>query len=501
METMKSLVLSGLAIIVIVCSLLFYLNQKGEPAVLEDSNASTFNNPIYQLQGIPDPYVYLHTDGYYYMTGTTTTNSVELIRSASLTDMTNGVRKTIWTPSEVNLSRNVWAPEMHFINNKWYVYFTASDGEYKNQRMLVLENSSPDPLEDTWVYKGQVVGTSTQYGSIDGNIFENNGTMYFMWTDMEYGNKIYVASMSDPWTLSSEGVMISKAEHSWEFVNGNTNEGTAVLKRNGRIFVTYSANDCSVDDYAVGLLTALDTSDLLDPASWTKSSEPVFVRNDEENVFGPGHNSFTTSYDGTEDWIVYHGNSNANEGCNNTRMARAQKFEWNSDGTPQFGKPVTYGIQMPSGGEGSNALVANASFEKDGKPSSSIALWHSSGQNPEAAFTEEGGRSGRFRAVHQMKDAYEVRTEQVVNHLPNGRYTLKAWVQSSGGQKTANMSISGFNREGKTMEVSINKTPKGKWEQIIIEDILVTSNEIKIEFYSDADSGQFIRFDDIELVK
>jgi GH43 family beta-xylosidase len=128
------------------------------------------------------------------------------------------------------------------------------------------------------------------------------------------------------------------------------NEGAEALYRNGRTMIVYSASACWGPDYKLGLLT-LTGSDPLNRAHWTKSPNPVFQRNDGNGVYAPGHNGFFKSPDGTEDWIVYHANDSSSGGCDMNRSTRAQKFTWNSDGTPNFGTPVRLGTQLaaPSG--------------------------------------------------------------------------------------------------------------------------------------------------------
>lgn len=120
------------------------------------------------------------------------------------------------------------------------------------------------------------------------------------------------------------------------------NEGAAVLKRNGRIFMTYSAS-ATDENYCMGLLTADEHSDLLDPASWMKSSEPIFTTSFENRQFGPGHNSFTVTEDGRHDLLVFHArNYTEIEGdplYDPNRHTRVQLIHWNEDGTPHFGIP------------------------------------------------------------------------------------------------------------------------------------------------------------------
>ena len=84
------------------------------------------------------------------------------------------------------------------------------------------------------------------------------------------------------------------------------------------------------------------------PSSWIKSPNPVFQRSNANGVYGPGHNGFFKSPDGTEDWMVYHANSSASGGCDMNRTTRAQKFTWNADGTPNFGIPVSLSTTQTS---------------------------------------------------------------------------------------------------------------------------------------------------------
>jgi GH43 family beta-xylosidase len=116
-----------------------------------------------------------------------------------------------------------------------------------------------------------------------------------------------------------------------------------VLVRNGRVWLTYSAAGPGAD-YGLGLLSADEKSDLLAPASWTKSPTPVFTTNEANGVFGPGHNSFTTASDGRTDLLVYHARSHRDlQGDplhDPNRHTRIQPFLWRADGSPDFGVPV-----------------------------------------------------------------------------------------------------------------------------------------------------------------
>ncbi|HEV2783029.1 MAG TPA: RICIN domain-containing protein [Actinophytocola sp.] len=174
-----------------------------------------------------------------------------------------------------------------------------------------------------------------------------NGALYLLGSGFLNGSaqSLVIAPMSNPVTLSGGFSLISSPTLSWERQGGTVNEGPVALQRNGRTFLVYSASACWGPDYKLGRLTYTGGNPL-SASSWVKNADPVFQRSDTNGVFGPGHNGFFTSPDGTESWIVYHGNDSVNDGCDNGRTTRAQRFTWNADGTPNFGVPVRLGTTL-----------------------------------------------------------------------------------------------------------------------------------------------------------
>lgn len=314
-------------------------------------NKTEYKNPLIEQRA--DPWVYKHTDGYYYFTGSVPTyDRIELRRAKEIQELSTAEPITAWKKHETGpMSANIWAPEIHYMDEKWYIYFAAArTAETKeglfDHRMFVLENESKNPLEGTWVEKGQI-RTDWESFSLDATTFEHQGVRYLVWAQKDpeiTGNSnLYIAEMENPWTIRSPQVMLSKPEYSWETIGFWVNEGAAVIKQNGKIFISYSGS-ATDHNYGMGLLTASDESDLLDPKSWNKSENPVFQTNLETGQYGPGHNSFTVSADGKQDIIIYHArNYKEIEGdplYDPNRHTRAQVFTWNEDGTPSFGVPV-----------------------------------------------------------------------------------------------------------------------------------------------------------------
>jgi len=307
-------------------------------------------NPLIEQRA--DPFMYKHTDGYYYFTGSVPEyDRIAIRRAKTIAGLAEAEEKTIWVKHETGLmSANIWAPELHYIDGKWYVYFAAARTTETNEglfdhRMFVLENESANPLEGEWVEKGQVK-TKWESFALDATSFEHKGVRYYVWAqkdpEIEGNSNLYISEMENPWTLKGEQVCITTPEYDWEKIGFLVNEGAAILKKNGKIFMTYSAS-ATDHHYCMGLLTADEDSDLLDPKSWVKSPEPVFTTNEANSQYGPGHNSFTVSEDGSLDLLVYHARSYKEiEGdplYDPNRHARVQAIKWNEDGTPNFGVP------------------------------------------------------------------------------------------------------------------------------------------------------------------
>ncbi|WP_225743852.1 family 43 glycosylhydrolase [Marinilactibacillus sp. Marseille-P9653] len=311
---------------------------------------TSYNNPIVLERA--DPWVYKHTDGYYYFTGSVPGyQEIEVRRAKTLNELEDGERASVWhAHDEGEMSKLIWAPEIHFIRGAWYIYFAASPSENpKNDihqhRMYALECKDENPLTGKWEEKGQVI-THINSFCLDATAFEHNDDLYYVWAQKDPaipGNSnLYISKMENPWTLKGHTTLLTIPEYDWEKVGFLVNEGPAVLKRNGKIFITYSAS-ATDENYVMGLISADEDSDLLDGYSWKKSENPVFKSSEENSLYGPGHNSFTKSEDDQEDILIYHARPEKNkEGDpldNPNRHANAQKFNWDESGFPDFGVP------------------------------------------------------------------------------------------------------------------------------------------------------------------
>lgn len=308
-----------------------------------------WTNPLVPKRA--DPHVFLHSDGYYYLTATVPEyDRIELRRATSLAGLATAQAKVVWRKHTTGeMGAHIWAPEIHFIDDAWHIYFTAGrSDDIWAIRLYALKNTSANPLDGDWTELGRIA-TSWDSFTLDATTFAHAGQRYFVWTQTvpNYpGTSIVIARMSSPTKLSGPQVVLSSPDLTWEKQGHEVNEAPAVLVKNGKVFVTYSAS-ATDQNYCMGLLTADATAELVDAKSWKKAAQPVLQSSSTNSQYGPGHNSFTTTPDGRIDILVYHTRNYRDivgEPLNNPdRATRAQHLPFDAAGRPVFGVPVADG--------------------------------------------------------------------------------------------------------------------------------------------------------------
>ncbi|GEM_PF-262636 len=345
----------------------------------------TFVNPI--MEG-SDPWV-IKKDSVYYGLSDNWGESLVVWKSDKLTD--RGIRRTVWhtptNPDAWNLT-DIWAPELHYINGKWYIFYTAGRGAephpvtgqliWHTQRVGVLECVLQDPQTTAWVDRGMLyTGDDIEHwnGNWDSNIWAIDATplemgdkLYLIWSgwdstaNMENNGftqqNLYIAEMKNPYTVKTNRVKIAEPIYDWEqsYISPQKlDEGPQVLKHLNKVYLIFSTPDYWTIEYKMGQMEIEMGKDPMNPANWYKKPIPVFTGTDD--VYSVGHGSFTTSPDGTENWLMYRSKQTPQGGW--YRDVRLQKFTWNGDGSPNFGVPQKAGtiMALPSGEKGNRTGV------------------------------------------------------------------------------------------------------------------------------------------------
>ena len=306
-------------------------------------------NPLVRQRA--DAQVFRHDDGRYYMTASVPEYDRLIIRrSATLAGLGSAPETVIWRrPAAGKLGGYIWAPELHWFDGAWHMYFAAGDKDDPFRiRTYVLRGLGADPLIARWALLGQLE-TPWDSFTLDSTSFVHRGTRYLCWAQKEPGidtnSNLYLAPLASPTILAAAPARLTVPTLDWEVQGFKVAEAPALLERNGRLFLTYSASATDAR-YCLGLLTANADADIMEPTSWTKSPVPVFTSSAETGVYGPGHNSFTVDEQG-RDVLVYHGRDYEKiEGdplFDPNRHTRVQRLYYRADGTPDFGIPVGNG--------------------------------------------------------------------------------------------------------------------------------------------------------------
>lgn len=302
-----------------------------------------YDNPIAEQRA--DPWVHKMEDGTYYLIATVPKYDRIVIRKANtINGLKDALEKVVWQKHDNGeMSHHIWAPELHRIDGKWIIYFAA--GEVDNIwkiRIWALSNSSDDPMNGEWIEEGRIFTDKDSF-SLDATTFKHKGNQYIIWAqnigDEGHGTALVMSKMKDATTLKGKELVLTQPEFDWEKVKYNVNEGPAVLKRNGKIFISYSASATN-HNYCMGLLWIDEKDNIMNIKNWHKSPGPVFYSNPAFDRFGPGHNSFTTSEDGKSDVLIYHARDykeiEGPELSDPNRATRARIIQWTESGFPDF---------------------------------------------------------------------------------------------------------------------------------------------------------------------
>ncbi len=317
----------------------------------------TYPNPFITERA--DPYITHGADGCYYFTASYPAygsvdkgyDRIILRRSETVSGLREAQEHTVWRAhGEGVMARHIWAPEIHNILGKWYIFFAAGDSDdIWNIRPYVLECDG-DPLCGKWVELGKMKacdGDNVSFTSfsLDMTYFEHRGKHYLIWAEIIGDSSLFMAEIdpAEPNRLITKPILLTKPEYDWEKVRFRVNEGASVLKTKDKIYVFFSASGTGAE-YCMGQLFADADSDLMDKASWTKLPHPVLETKDLDGEAGPGHNSFTIDEEG-DTLLIYHSRPAAHlekkcgTYCDESlydpcRHARIKRVVFSLDGTP-----------------------------------------------------------------------------------------------------------------------------------------------------------------------
>ncbi len=379
-----------------------------------------------------DPHIiYNEDDGYYYFTSSYPMNGgndadgydrLILRRAKTVAGLATAEEVTIWDEKDdPKRGRFIWAPELHKIGDSWYFLSTAGinsgTGTTFNIRPFMVKcNNSDDMMNpDSWEMAGDVKAMAGDEKnclnamSLDMTYFEAGGRHYLCWADFtknegnpEAISSLYIATIdpSEPTQLTSKASVITVPEYFWENVRHRVNEGPAVIQKGDNVYLAYSASGTG-SEYCIGLLSGKAGDDLTNPDNWTKNPYPIMTSTDfNDEVSGPGHNSFTVDENGNQ-IIVYH--------------ARPTEAHKGHSGDPLY-DPCRH------------AYIKPVFYDKDGMPILNMS---------EKEFAKEGKTSIKVTVKGDMAD-----TTPSLEYKFDEEYNAETGVADTGKDKDKNASLS-----------------------------------------------------------
>ncbi|RPA79202.1 Arabinanase/levansucrase/invertase [Ascobolus immersus RN42] len=285
----------------------------------------------------------VYHDGYYYLT-TTTWSDIQVARARTINELKTATFQTVWKDTTASRCCNMWAPELHRVDGRWHLYYTAgpSGSDYsKTQKTWVLQGGTNHPMEPYTFLSEVNVG----FPNLDSSVYQIGSKNYYLtcaWGSD--GQSVYIAELLSPGRIGPV-TKISSPTYSWEKQKWGVNEGPIGLTGpTGRNFIFFSSSSCETTYYSLGYIELTPGANPLSASSWKKNPNVQFQSGN--GMYGPGHNGFFKSPSGKEDWIVYHANNSPQGTCDGNRRTNVQKVNWNSDGTPNLGSPVGENVQI-----------------------------------------------------------------------------------------------------------------------------------------------------------
>ncbi len=292
-----------------------------------------------------DPWVIKAPNGGYFFTASVPEfDLIEIRYAKTIAGLSAAKPRVVWRKHETGpMSIDIWAPEMHYIDGKWYIYYASSDINTRfHNRMYVLGLEGDDPMTGDWLELGRMQTERSAF-SLDETVFQVGNQYYAIWAQQDkaktYNTGLVIAKMKSATAIELPEAIITEPLLDWEIQGFKVNEGAAVIKRDGKIFVSYSAS-ATDHRYAMGLIWADENADLLDPKSWHKSPTPVFTTQPQLSRYGPGHNSFVLAEDDKTWLMFYHARDylelQGTPLTDGNRHTRFRAITWDKNGFPEF---------------------------------------------------------------------------------------------------------------------------------------------------------------------
>lgn len=306
-----------------------------------------FDNPVAVNRADPDVAFW---NGKYYFIATNDAdgnNSLYIRESETIEGLATAKEHLILDNDMYdNIKGLLWAPELHEICGRLYIFHAATRGEFfaEESRLMTLKEGGNPVNKEDWSRPERIVRMDgsqlCEEGkeiTLDMTCFEWEGDHYVIWSQRQFlpkdlGAWLYIAKLNPqkPWMLASEPVVLSKPDYGWGNNHTFVEEGPFALVNGDTLYITFSAAAVDVS-YVVSYLSIKKGQNLLNPAEWIKNNYPILTARSVKGEYGTGHNAYVIDESGTV-WNTYH----ARFGVDAPRSSAIRRVHFDIDGAPML---------------------------------------------------------------------------------------------------------------------------------------------------------------------
>ena len=280
---------------------------------------------------------------------------------------------------------------------------------------------------------------------------------------------------------------------------GKKSFGASIIRYNGNYYYTGS----DLYGWNSSRVYVMQSDSIL--GDYNKDTGLPYIMNNTRDSFA--HNSqagfYTTIHGSENDLIIYCGDRWGDFAGNGIGYNQWVPLSFDKEGKPYFNNLHQWKLDAEKGtwevGEGNN-YISNPEFEADRKITATPTGWKVRDNVGNYSVSNARGKVdiGNFVIQETAPEDYISDLYQEITDLPNGTYTMTAWVKSSGGQNVCNV----YAQSGDEKKTYSVKTNIDDWKEIVVAtDIKVTDGKCTVGLYSDAHANEWVQMDNVRLVK
>lgn len=268
---------------------------------------------------VHDP-VMIKSNGVYYIfhtgQGVSIKRSIDRITWEDIGSVFSDDELPTWHKADIPEQKgHLWAPDIHYKNGKYHLYYSVSAWMNFNSSIGYATNTTLDPSDPNykWVDEGKIIDFSNGgegVNCIDPNVFvDADGSEWLFYGSYKAGLRLVQLDQKTG-KLYSETPEITT-------LTTALGEGVYVIKRGDYYYIFASRGRCcagmnSTYNVVMGRSKNIEGPYLSkDGRSWVDNISSQFMKGDEEHP-GVGHNGFFTENDTT--FIVYHAYTKSRDG-------------------------------------------------------------------------------------------------------------------------------------------------------------------------------------------